>query len=131
MADDALLKEIRMMAAADHAYRLPLEANPYLTRDPRFDAWAKGWTDEDDRAHRLDEEIVKLPQFRVRAEIVAGGDVLASLERAELDRYTVSNLRVADDRAVLYESAEARQRFADRGDVRIRVTYEGEGRMFD
>lgn len=131
MPNDALLDEIRLMAAADHAYRLPLGANPYASGDPRADAWLRGWKAEDDRAHRLDEEIVKLPQFRVRAEIVSGSDVLAPIAREDLAAYTVSNMRKADARAVVFESLEARQRFADHADVRIRVTYEGEGKMFD
>lgn len=131
MASDTLLDEIRLMARADHAYRLPSDANPYAPGDPRAVAWSEGWHAEDDRVHRLDEEIVKLPQFRVAIEIVAGSDVLATIDRDDLAQYRVSNLRNVDPRAVSYESAEARSRFPDRGGVHIRVTYQGEGGMFD
>lgn len=128
---DALLEEIRLMAKADHAYRLPRDANPYDASDPRAEAWATGWQEEDDRIHSLDEEIVKLPQFRVTVEIVEGTATIDTIERDAFARYTVSNMRRVDVRAVSYESAEARARFPDREGVVIRVTYEGEGGMFD
>ncbi|MDO7842273.1 hypothetical protein [Sphingomonas immobilis] len=131
MANDALLEEIRLMARADHAYRLPHEANPYSASDPRAAAWSEGWRAEDDRIHGLDEEIAKLPQFRVAIEIVSGDAVLATLAREDLAAYSVSNLRGAGPRAVTYESAEARARFPDAGAVLIRVTYQGDGGMFD
>ncbi|MET0137396.1 MAG: hypothetical protein ABW192_03335 [Sphingobium sp.] len=132
MADnDTLLEEIRLMAKADHAYRLPRAANPYDDADPRAAAWLAGWQEEDDRTHRLDEEIVKLPQFRVNVDIVAGTDLLAGIGRDEFSCYGVSNMRPIDVRAVTYESAEARARFPDRDGVVIRVTYDGEGGMFD
>lgn len=131
MAPHTMLDEIRLMARADHAYRLPRDANPYRPGDARADAWSEGWHAEDDRLQRLDEEIVKLPQFRVAIEIVAGSDVLATIDRDELSRYRVSNLRSLDSRAVSYESAEARSRFPDHDGVIIRVTYEGDGGMFD
>jgi len=131
MAVDTMLDEIRLMARADHAYRLPSDANPYRPGDPRADAWSEGWHAEDNRVQRLDEEIVKLPQFRVAVEIVAGSDVLAMIDRDELPQFHVSNLRSVDARAVSYESAEARSRFPDHEGVIIRVTYEGEGGMFD
>ncbi|MDB5711944.1 MAG: hypothetical protein JWL96_4014 [Sphingomonas bacterium] len=131
MAPNTLLDEIRLMARADHAYRLPSDANPYAPGDPRAAAWSEGWHAEDDRVHGLDEEIVKLPQFRVTIEIVAGSDVLAPIDRDQLAQYRVSNLRSIDARAVSYESAEARSRFPDRDGVIIRVTYDGAGGMFD
>ncbi|MET0370395.1 MAG: hypothetical protein ABW039_03355 [Sphingobium sp.] len=130
MASDSLLDEIRLMAKADHAYRMPREANPYGVDDPRGTAWLAGWQEEDDRIHRLDEEVAKLPQFRILVEIVTGETALATVDRDDFAAYTVSNMRVTNVRAVSYESAEARARFPERGDVRIRVTYEGQGGMF-
>jgi hypothetical protein len=126
-----MLNEIKLMARADHAYRLPRDHNPYPANTDRAIAWSEGWDAEDDRIHGLDEEIVKLPQFRVRTEIVAGDTVLATIGRDELATYSVSNMRVADPRAVTFESREARARFADHDAVLIRVTYEGHGGMFD
>lgn len=131
MTSDNILDEIRLMARADHAYRLPREDNPYAPGDPRSEAWTEGWQAEDDRVHRLDEEIVKLPRFRVLIEIVSGNDVLATLDRDELAKYSVSNLNGVDARSVTYESEEARARFPDRNGVMIRVTNEDEGGMFD
>ncbi|MDB5714613.1 MAG: hypothetical protein JWO15_2010 [Sphingomonadales bacterium] len=131
MVSDTLLDEIRLMARADHAYRLPRDNNPYAPGDPRAVAWAEGWQAEDDRIHRLDEEIVKLPRFRVLIEIVSGNDVLATLDREHLAEYRVSNLNAVDQRSVTYESDEARARFPNRNGVMIRVTNEDEGGMFD
>ncbi|AYJ85080.1 hypothetical protein D3Y57_03320 (plasmid) [Sphingomonas paeninsulae] len=131
MASDSLLDEIRLMARADHAYRLPRTDNPYAAGDPRAAAWTEGWQAEDDRVHRLDEEIVKLPRFRVLIEIVSGSEVLVALDREELANYRVSNLNGVDARSVTYESDEARARFPDRDNVLIRVTNEDDGGMFD
>lgn len=131
MPDEVYLEEIRLMARADHAYRLPREANPYPAGDARAAAWHEGWQAEDDRIHGLDEEVAKLPQFRVRIEIVSGERVLAALSREDLVDYTVSNVRAAGPRAVTYESGEARAGFPDAAGVVIRVTYEGDGGMFD
>jgi hypothetical protein len=131
LASDTILDEIKLMARADHAYRLPRENNPYAEGDPRAAAWIEGWQAEDDRVHRLDEEIVKLPRFRVLIEIVSGSDVLAALDREELANYRVSNLNAGDTRSVTYESDEARARFPESENVLIRVTNEDEGGMFD
>lgn len=130
-----ILDEIKRMARADHAYRLRLEDNPYPENSPEAVAWEEGWRAEDDQVHAFDEEIVKLPQFRVRVEIVAGEDgadaTLALLSREELGAYSVSNMRPAGPKAVTYESREARDRFPGEDNVLVRVTYEGEGGMFE
>lgn len=129
------LSEIQAIARADHAYRLPRDYNPYPAGSDKARAWDAGWDEEDQMLHRLDEEVVKLPQFRVRVEIVAGdaagGDVLATIDREELSHYSVSQMRSVGHQAVSYDSPEARAAFADKADVRVRVTYEGQGGMFD
>ena len=129
--DPGYLDEIRRMARADHAWRLPREHNPYPEGSDRAAAWAEGWSAEDDRIHGLDEEIVKLPRCRVRAEIVDGDKVLAAIERNEFAAFKVSNLSPAGDKAVRFESREARERFPRHAAVAIRVTYDGDGGMFD
>lgn len=129
------LEAIEAMARADHAYRLSRDYNPYPEGTDAARAWYAGWDYEDRQVHKLDEEIVKLPQFRIRTEVISGdpetGAVLLQIAREEFGDYTVSQLRPAGKRAVTYESEEACKRFPDENDVRIRVTYEGEGGMFD
>ena len=66
------LDTIRAMARADHAQRLTSAYNPYPQGTDKAAAWDAGWREENDASHRLDEEIVKLPRFRVRVEIVEG-----------------------------------------------------------
>lgn len=132
---DSELETIEAMARADHAYRLPRSYNPYPVGSDKAAAWDQGWDAEDETVHGLDEEIVKLPQFRIRTEIVSGdaenATVLATIEREAFTRYRVCQLRPAGPRAVTYESDEARAQFPEAANVRIRVTYEGEGGMFD
>lgn len=129
------LDTIRAMARADHAQRLTSAYNPYPHGTDKAAAWDAGWREENEASHRLDEEIVKLPRFRVRVDIVAGEGQgvrpLAALDRTDFAAFTVSQLRRDGDRAVIWESPEARARFPGETAVAIRVTHEGEGGMFD
>lgn len=129
------LETIRAMARADHAQRLTSAYNPYPQGTDKAAAWDAGWREENEASHRLDEEIVKLPRFRVRVEIVAGAGrdarALATLERADLALFSVSQLRRDGDAAVIWDSPEARARFPDEAAVFIRATHEGDGGMFD
>ncbi|HCW62024.1 MULTISPECIES: hypothetical protein [Sphingobium] len=129
------LDTIRAMARADHAQRLTSAYNPYPQGTDKAAAWDAGWREENDASHRLDEEIVKLPRFRVRVEIVAGEGQAARpldlLDREDFSAFTVSQLRRDGDKAVIWESPEARARFPEEQAVGIRVTHEGDEGMFD
>ena len=129
------LDTIRAMDRADHAKRLTSANNPYPQGTDKAAAWDAGWREENDASHRLDEEIVKLPRFRVRVEIVAGEGQAARpldlLDREDFSAFTVSQLRRDGDKAVIWESPEARARFPEEQAVGIRVTHEGDEGMFD
>ncbi|CAM8672523.1 hypothetical protein [Sphingobium sp.] len=129
------LDTIRAMARADHAQRLTSAYNPYPSGTDKAAAWDAGWREENEAWHRLDEEIVKLPRFRVRVEIISGAGPdarpLATLERADLAMFFVSQLRRDGDAAVIWDSPEARARFPDEAAVVIRATHESDGGMFD
>lgn len=128
--DEHLLNEIRLMARADHAYRLSADYNPYPPGSAEAAAWLEGWQAEQDAAHKLDEEMSKLPEFRVQVFIVedADGDSpgtpLVALDREQWGEYTADTIRLLGNRGVIFQSKEARMRFPAHDGVAIRVDYE-------
>ncbi len=120
---DHILAEIRLIARADHACRLPIEMNPYAAGTERAAAWAEGWQAEAAAEHSLPEEMSKLPYFRVRTYIVDGAEKLADLPREEWGGYHVLDMAELPE-GVLFESREARARYPGREKVAIRVDYE-------
>lgn len=118
------LEEIRAMARADHAHRLPRGYNPYPPDTPQFMAWNKGWDEEEAAEHSLDEEMSKLPYFRVRTLIVGDARKLAEIPREAWKNYNVRRAVESDDTGISFESREASDRFPEAEGVRIRVEYQ-------
>jgi hypothetical protein len=131
--DPSILEEITAIARADHAYGMQLRDNPYPEGTDRAEAWTSGWRAEADAVHQLDEEMSKLPEFRVRVQIVDGleegrhdrltGTPLAEIDRDDWDRYTVTERTRIGDLGVTFRSREAEAAFPDRP-VWIRAEYE-------
>ncbi len=127
-----ILEEIKLMARADHASRLSPEHNPYPAGSPEARAWTQGWEAEAAREELLDEAVAKLPQYRVKAWIVSGGDAgdptlrqVRELDRSEWSNYSVTDVRPFDgDRGVVFQSKEARDLFPDLRSVAICIEYE-------
>jgi hypothetical protein len=121
---DEILAEIRLMARADHAYRMDAGRNPYPLGSDRAIAWDDGWNAEDQAEHRLDEEMAKLPYFRVRTSIVAGGETLAEIDRADWPKFGVAGATPNGREGMFFHSRDAAALFPDRDKVAIRVDYE-------
>lgn len=122
---DDLLAEIRRMARADHAHGLSEAYNPYPAGSDRAQAWQAGWTEEQESQHELEEEVAKLPYYRIRAFLVADGhdQPLEELPREDWQHYTTHFKVPMGARGVEFQSREARAVYPDEKNVRIFVQF--------
>ena len=120
-----LLAEIRRMARADHAHGLSDAYNPYPEGSDRAAAWNAGWNEEQESQHQLDEEVAKLPYFRVRAFILADGHdaPLEELPREDWEHYTTHYKVPLGAKGVEFQSREARAVYPDEKNVRIFIRF--------
>lgn len=120
-----LLAEIRRMARADHAHGLSDAYNPYPAGSDKAQAWDTGWNEEQDSQHELEEEVAKLPYYRIRAFILADGHdaPLEELPREDWKHYTTHFKVPQGAKGVEFHSREARAVYPDEKNVRIFVQF--------